>query len=225
MLTDLLLLRRCGHTKADQHAHRHQGRGRAAPTDGPAAGGPELVSSEQVSPTCPPDMNPTARAPFLHVRLAVCRFPYLLTATCSVWGQHCARRPGRGWYGVRFPAHDYHEPTPGLRSGLLKANYDWRPDRGRRWRGGACGPVRPRLFLAQSTRLPLLSTESWRADFLKVTVQTYDFKRARDLILGTQGTFVPITFKKNGSAQRFTGPATCRASLVSRLGFARKKAN
>lgn len=72
--------------------------------------------------------------------------------------------------------------------------------------------------LAQSTRRSLLSTESWRADFLNVTVQTYDFKRARDLILGTQGTFVPITFKKNGSAQRFTGPAACRASRVRRLG-------
>eukprot|EP00802_Teleaulax_amphioxeia_P007257 Tamp_07263.p1 GENE.Tamp_07263~~Tamp_07263.p1 ORF type:complete len:408 (-),score=78.19 Tamp_07263:1311-2438(-) len=34
--------------------------------------------------------------------------------------------------------------------------------------------------------------------------ETYDFKRARDLILGTQGTFVSITFKKNGSAQRYT---------------------
>ena len=125
VLTNLHLLRRCRHTKADQHANRQQGRGRASPTDGPAACGPELVSSEQVSralqhsPTGPPHMNTTARAPFLHVGLAVCRFPDWPTATCSMWGQHCTRRLGRRWYGVRFPAHDYHEPTPGLCSGLL----------------------------------------------------------------------------------------------------------
>jgi|NorSeaMetagenome_1021524.scaffolds.fasta_scaffold26096_2 hypothetical protein len=44
---------------------------------------------------------------------------------------------------------------------------------------------------------------------LDCSAQTYDFKRARDLILGTQGTFVSITFKKNGSAQRYTGSFAC----------------
>jgi hypothetical protein len=34
--------------------------------------------------------------------------------------------------------------------------------------------------------------------------ETYDFKRARDLILGTQGSSVAITFKKNGSSQLYT---------------------
>ena len=33
---------------------------------------------------------------------------------------------------------------------------------------------------------------------------TYDFKRARDLILGTQGSTVAITFRKNGSSQLYT---------------------
>ena len=34
--------------------------------------------------------------------------------------------------------------------------------------------------------------------------ETYDFKRARDLILGVQGSSVAITFKKNGSSQLYT---------------------
>jgi len=37
-------------------------------------------------------------------------------------------------------------------------------------------------------------------------VETYDFKRARELILGTQGSTVNITFKKNGSGQLYTVP-------------------
>jgi hypothetical protein len=38
-------------------------------------------------------------------------------------------------------------------------------------------------------------------------VQVNDFKRARDLILGTQGSTVSITFNKNSSGQVYTGHA------------------
>ena len=38
-------------------------------------------------------------------------------------------------------------------------------------------------------------------------VQVNDFKRARDLILGTQGSTVSITFNRNSSGQVYTGHA------------------
>ena len=38
-------------------------------------------------------------------------------------------------------------------------------------------------------------------------VQVNDFKRARDLILGTQGSTVSITFNQNSSGQVYTGHA------------------
>jgi len=123
--------------------------------------------------------------------------------------------------GVWWAANDHHGPARWVCRSLFQANRNRRPAGGCR-HGRSTSPPNSSTttrnfppFLQMLGRSRLLSSVCLCVHAAhSCFVQTNDFKHARDLILGTQGSTVNICFKKNGTGQLFTGQASTQSAWV-----------